>query len=354
MRSRLRPANTRLRVHLLTSVLVVASVLLVARAAELQLLHNEFYQQQGDARFLREIPIPTSRGMISDRNGEPLAVSTPVESIWADPRQLLQHAQRLPELATALGTDVEALTQRLSERAEREFIYLRRQMSPDEAAQILALDIPGVNSLREFRRFYPLGDMAAHVLGFTNIDDRGQEGLELAFDEWLSGKPGAKKVIRDRLGRVVENVDLVRAAEPGRALGLSIDRRIQHLAFRELKAALAEHGASSGSVVIMEIALLQPECADRGQRRCAAQPRGHRRVRAGVGDQGADGRRGAGNRPIPSRHSDRNPSRLHPCGRAQHSGHSQFRTGVADTPADQVEQCRRHQACAGHAERTPA
>jgi cell division protein FtsI (penicillin-binding protein 3) len=254
MRTRSRPVNTRARLYAVLGLLALGATSLIVRAVDLQLLDEEFYQQQGDARFLREIPIATSRGMITDRNGEPLAVSSPVESIWANPQELLQHTDRLPELAQALAIPLEPLTQRLAQRADKEFVYLRRHMNPDEAQAIVALGVPGVFAQREFRRFYPVGEITAHVLGFTNIDDRGQEGLELAFDEWLTGKPGAKRVIRDRRGRIVENVDLVRAAEPGRDLALSLDRRIQYLAYRELKAALAEHQAGSGSVVVIEVA----------------------------------------------------------------------------------------------------
>jgi cell division protein FtsI (penicillin-binding protein 3) len=254
MKLRARQVNTRARLYAVLGVLALATSSLIVRAVDLQLLDNEFYQQQGDARFLREIPIPTSRGMITDRNGEPLAVSTPVESIWANPQELLQSPEQLPALAQALSIPLEPLTQRLAQRADKEFVYLRRHMNPDEAQAIVALGIPGVYSQREFRRFYPVGEITAHVLGFTNIDDRGQEGLELAFDEWLTGTPGAKRVIRDRRGRIVENVDLLHAAEPGNNLVLSLDRRIQYLAYRELKTALLENQAGSGSVVVLDVA----------------------------------------------------------------------------------------------------
>lgn len=253
MRARAPRVDTRKRLYLVLGVLGLASASLVVRAIDLQFVDRAFYQSQGDQRFLREIEIPTSRGMIMDRHGEPLAVSTPVESIWANPQELLPHVDRLAELAEALHTPLEPLRERIALRADREFVFLRRHMNPDEAEKILEHGIPGVYSQREFRRFYPLGEVMAHVLGFTNIDDRGQEGLELAYDHWLTGKPGAKRVIRDRRGRIVENVDLLRQAEPGRDLKLSIDRRIQYLAFRELKAALLEHSASSGSVVVLDV-----------------------------------------------------------------------------------------------------
>ncbi|WP_411832975.1 peptidoglycan D,D-transpeptidase FtsI family protein [Pseudoxanthomonas mexicana] len=246
--------NLRSRLALVTGTLALCSFSLVGRAAYVQLVNNDFYQRQGDARFLREIPIPTSRGMITDRNGEPVAVSSPVESIWGNPQELLKAPDHLPDLAAALGVPLDHLTNRLSQRADKEFVYLKRRINPDEAQRILARRIPGVFSQREFRRFYPQGEAMAHVLGFTNVDDHGQEGLELAFDEWLRGTPGAKKVIRDNRGRIVENVDLVRSAQPGKNLTLSIDRRIQFLAYRELRNALIEHRASSGSMVILDVA----------------------------------------------------------------------------------------------------
>ena len=246
--------NLRSRLAMVCGALGLCSVALLARALDLQVVDHAFYQQQGDARFVREIPIATSRGMITDRNGEPLAISSPVESIWGNPKELLKVPARLPALAHALGMPQDELASRLSQRAGKEFVYLKRRINPDEAARILALGIPGVASQREYRRFYPQGEAIAHVLGFTNIDDRGQEGLELAFDEWLRGTPGAKRVIRDRRGRIVENVDLVRAAQPGRDLAISIDRRIQYLAHRELRTAITETGASSGSVVVLDVA----------------------------------------------------------------------------------------------------
>jgi len=246
--------NPRHRLAMVGGTLALCSVALVGRAFDVQVLNNDFYVEQGDARALREIPIPTSRGMITDRNGEPLAVSTPVESVWANPQELLKHADRIPELADALDVPTDYLTRKLTQRADKEFMYLQRRINPGQARRILAHEIPGVFSQREFRRFYPQGEALAHVLGFTNIDDAGQEGLELAFDEWLRGTPGAKRVIRDGQGRIIENVDLIRPAEPGHDLTLTIDRRIQYLAFRELRNALLEASASSGSVVVLDIA----------------------------------------------------------------------------------------------------
>ena len=245
--------NLRQRLRWVALALGLCSVSLVGRAAYVQLINSDFYQRQGEARYLRELPIKTSRGMITDRNGEPVAVSTPVASIWVNPQELLRSPERIPELAQAVGMSVDELSSRLSQKSDKEFMYLRRRINPDDAERVVALKIPGVAAQREFRRFYPQGEAMAHVLGFTNIDDRGQEGLELAFDEWLRGEAGAKRVIRNRKGETVES-DLLRAAVPGKDLTLSIDRRIQFLAYRELRNALVENKAAGGSIVIMDVA----------------------------------------------------------------------------------------------------
>ncbi|MEO7064742.1 MAG: penicillin-binding protein 2 [Dokdonella sp.] len=250
---RRQPPNPRTRLYVVLGMLGLASSALVVRAVDLQVVRKDFYQSQGDARYLRDIPIKVSRGTIFDRNGEPLAVSTPVESIWANPPELLDHADRIPELAKATGLDADALKEKLERYSGKEFAYIKRHLNPDDAQAIINLEIPGVASQREFRRYYPSGEVMAHVLGTTNIDDHGQEGLELAFDGWLAGQAGTKRVIRDRLGHEVENVELVREAKPGKDLTLSIDRRIQYLAYRELKTALQEHHAASGSMVVLDV-----------------------------------------------------------------------------------------------------
>jgi len=252
-RRRQHGPSPRRRMIVVVAVLSLASLGLVARAFDLQVVRKEFYQSQGDARFLREVPIAVSRGTIFDRNGEPLAVSTPVMSIWANTSEVLESEDRLPQLAKAIGMDTGELKQYLMQRSEREFVYLRRQMRPDAAQAVLDLGIPGVNGQREYRRYYPSGEVTSHILGFTNIDDHGQEGLELAFDDWLAGKPGAKRVIRDRMGHIVEDVEQVRAPQPGRNLTLSIDRRIQFLAYNELKNTLEQSQADSGSMVIIDV-----------------------------------------------------------------------------------------------------
>jgi cell division protein FtsI (penicillin-binding protein 3) len=248
---RQRP-DTRKRLVLVVGVLAAASLGLIARAVDLQVVHQAFLQKQGDARFLRDVPIPVSRGTIYDRNGVPLAVSTPMLSLWANPDELLQHTDRIPELARALGVNAVDLARKLETRNGREFVYLRRLMPPEAAKAVLALDIPGVNAQREYKRYYPEGAATAHVLGFTNVDDHGQEGLELAYDGWLAGKPGEKRVIRDRLGHVVENVEQIKAPVPGHDLTLSIDSRIQYLAYQALTEAIVKRNAASGSMVILD------------------------------------------------------------------------------------------------------
>ncbi|MGY0505499.1 peptidoglycan D,D-transpeptidase FtsI family protein [Luteimonas sp. e5] len=243
----------RKRLLLVGGGLSLAAAALIARASYVQLINHEFYQDQGAQRIQRDLEIAAIRGMITDRNGEPLAVSTPVESVWANPQELVKSPEGIRRLAQALELNEDELRRRVSQKADKEFLWVRRRMNPALAAQVMALHIPGVYTQREFRRFYPQGEAFAHVLGFTNIDDYGQEGVELALDDWLRGKPGLKRVIRDNHGRIVEHVDLLRAAEPGKDLALSIDRRIQYLTYRELKAMIEQSGAASGSAVVLDV-----------------------------------------------------------------------------------------------------
>ncbi|MGD8357504.1 MAG: penicillin-binding protein 2 [Lysobacterales bacterium] len=241
------------RLYAFLVFLLLCSVALVARAVNLQVVDTEFLQDQGEARYLREVTVPTRRGNILDRNGEPLAVSTPVDSVWVNPKELLQSPEDIEPLAQALGVEADEIERRLTQRSAREFVWLRRRLHPDVAAEIKSLNLHGVFLQKEYRRFYPAGEVASHVIGFTNIDDVGQEGLELAYNDWLQGKPGEKRVIRDRLGRTVEHVEVIRESVPGRDLTLTIDRRLQYLAYRELKRTVLKHGARSGSVVLMDI-----------------------------------------------------------------------------------------------------
>ncbi len=246
-------AQSILRVWLTAGIMLLACVVLFARAVNLQVMESEFLQSEGEARFLRQVEIPTVRGNILDRHGEPLAVSTPVDSIWAHPRTLLQETAQIPMLAGLLDIPADELERRLTQRASREFVWLKRRVHPDLVDRVVALDIPGVHLEREYRRFYPTGEVTAQVLGFTNIDDFGQEGLELAYNSWLQGEPGAKRVIKDLFGRTVQEVELVNEMQPGRDLQLTLDRRLQYLAFRELKTAVLEFDARSGSIVIMDV-----------------------------------------------------------------------------------------------------
>lgn len=244
------------RFRLVVLGLIALSVMLAWRALTLQVLDVDrgyrFLQVQGNARTHRTEIIPAHRGMISDRNGEPLAVSTPVSSIWANPQELLHAQGQWASLAQSLGISVADLSSRIKRFGDSQFMYLRRHLAPAEADAILAKKIPGVYLQREYRRFYPAGEVTAHLLGFTNIDDRGQEGLELAYDEWLTGHPGKKRVLKDLYGNIIREIDAGEAAQPGKDLQLSIDLRLQYLAYRELKAALQRTGAKAGSVVIVD------------------------------------------------------------------------------------------------------
>ena len=191
-------------------------------------------------------------GQMTDRFGEPLAVSTPIDTIYANPQELKPALDRLGELAALLEQDEEWLARRITSNLEREFMFLQRHVSPAKAQQVLELDLPGVGTMREYRRYYPAGEVTGHLVGFTDIDDRGQEGLEAEFDHWLKGELGSKRVIQDRRGQVFSDVELLRAARPGRDLRTSIDLRLQYLAYRELKAAVADSRARSGSVVVLD------------------------------------------------------------------------------------------------------
>jgi cell division protein FtsI (penicillin-binding protein 3) len=243
----------RWRAGLLLALLSGCALGLAWRAVDLQLVDHSFLAREGDARFSRVLDIAAHRGTITDRYGEPLAVSTPVDSIWVNPSELAAATDQIPRLAAALRLDRQDLERRITSNLDREFLYLARGKEPAEAARIKALGIPGVYTSREYRRYYPAGEVTGHLLGFTNVDDAGQEGLELAFDHWLAGEDGAKRVIQDRYGRIVQDVESIRPARPGRDLVLSIDLRIQYLAYRELKAAVREQRARAGSAVVLDV-----------------------------------------------------------------------------------------------------
>ncbi|MFJ4155824.1 peptidoglycan D,D-transpeptidase FtsI family protein [Pseudomonas sp. NPDC089752] len=223
------------------------------RIIDLQVVDRDFLKGQGDARSLRHIPIPAHRGLITDRNGEPLAVSTPVTTLWANPKEMQASKDRWPQLAAALGQNPQQLADRLTQQAGKEFIYLVRGLTPEQGQHVLDLKVPGVYGLEEFRRFYPAGDVTAHMVGFTDLDDHGREGVELAYDEWLAGVPGKRQVIKDRRGRLIKDIQVTKNAKAGKTLALSIDLRLQYLATRELRNAIAEQEAKAGSLVIMDV-----------------------------------------------------------------------------------------------------
>ncbi len=225
---------------------------LTARAMYLQVWHHDFLQQEGASRFSRVIELPAHRGMITDRSGEPLAISTPVESVWASPSDATLTGAQRHQLSQLLDIDESELKRKLTDNG-RDFVYLKRHLVPEVATKIVKLNLPGISLKREYRRYYPTGDITAHVIGITDVDDRGQEGLELAYQDWLSGKPGSRRVIKDRLGRVVEDAENIRAPIEGRDLALSIDRKLQYLAYRELKAAVTQHRAKAGGIVVLDV-----------------------------------------------------------------------------------------------------
>jgi len=241
------------RVTLVSVFFAILATSLLARAVHLQVLSKDFLNQQADSRHLRTEKISAHRGSITDRNGEPLAISTPVDSVWANPQELAAAVDDVPRLAATLGLDAQLLMRRITESTNKEFLYLKRHLRPAQAQKVMALKLPGVNVLREYRRYYPAGEVAGHLIGFTDVDDSGQEGIELAFNHWLAGESGAKRVLKDRLGRAVENVESIRPPHHGRDLRSSIDLRLQYLAYRSLKASIQEHKASSGSMVILDI-----------------------------------------------------------------------------------------------------
>jgi cell division protein FtsI (penicillin-binding protein 3) len=254
-RSRARAVAGKLpvwRLRLLLALFGCAFLVLLGRAVYLQGYNDRFLQAKGESRYSRVIEIPANRGRILDRNGEALAVSTPVRSVWAIPDEVNADARQLADLARLLESNPRELRRKLGD-GERDFMYLKRQLPPEVADRVAGLGIRGVSQSREYRRYYPGGEVMAHVLGFTGVDDTGQEGVELAFQEVLAGRPGSRRVIKDRRGEIVEDVESIRAAQPGRDVVLSIDSRVQHLAFQHLRQAVAAHRAKGGGIVVIDV-----------------------------------------------------------------------------------------------------
>jgi cell division protein FtsI (penicillin-binding protein 3) len=244
------------RRYTVLGLFVLAALALIWRAVDQQILEKDFLQSEGSDRYLDQVEVPAHRGLITDRRGDVLALSTPVVSVAANPRVLGGDAQQTVALAKALKTEPEKLRARLARYSQRHFVYLKRRLPPAEAEHVMdvarAHDIRGVHLEREYKRYYPAGEVFAHVLGFTDVNDHGQEGLELAMDGVLRGEPGAKRVLRDGRRQVVDDVENIRSPRAGNHLALSIDQRLQFIAYRELKAAVKRHRAISGSLVLLD------------------------------------------------------------------------------------------------------
>ncbi|HET7672490.1 MAG TPA: penicillin-binding transpeptidase domain-containing protein [Burkholderiales bacterium] len=240
------------RARFVLAALIIAFGALALRALYLQSMRTDFLQGKGDARYSRVLEVPATRGRILDRNGEALAVSTPVKSIWAIPADVELKSADRRRLATLLGMSGGELDRKLA-GATRDFVYLQRQLPPETADAVTQLKLPGIYEQREYRRYYPAGEVMAHLIGFTGIDDTGQEGIELAHQSWLGGKPGSRRVIKDRLGRVVEDVESIRPAVDGTDLTLSIDSKIQSLAYGALKSAVEKNRAKAGALIAFDV-----------------------------------------------------------------------------------------------------
>jgi len=234
-------------------ILTIAAAALVIRLIDLGVINRPFLQKQFSARTIRDVVIPSYRGIITDRNGEPLAISTPVYAAWADPKKLVMNNLELKKLAALLGISADSIKLYIQKNSKKQFVYLKRNLPPEIADQIKHLNIQGIALEKQYRRFYPEGESVTQVVGFTNIDDIGQEGVELAYNQWLQGSPGIKKILKDRFGNVVADLGVIREPVLGRDLTLSIDSRLQYIAYNALLNGVTEFGARSGSAVILDI-----------------------------------------------------------------------------------------------------
>ena len=241
------------RYWIVLSAMFAGFCLLAIRAFYLQVVEASYLQDQSDASHLRIIEDDSHRGMILDRNGEPLAISTPVDSVWANPEEFAQARGSWPALARLLGISLSGLAQAVKRNANRQFMYIEREIAPQTARRVMALHILGVALQREYRRYYPAGPVTGQLIGFTNVDDVGQEGVELAYNSWLRAIPGKERVLQDRYGNVVQPVESISLPVPGKNLTLSIDRRIQFLVYRALKAAVKKFHAHAASAVVVDV-----------------------------------------------------------------------------------------------------
>ncbi len=240
------------RRQLVFSLLIGSMAMLLGRAIDVQVLDREFLQDKGKSQYISSIPVSAYRGKILDRNGELLAISTPIQSVWVNPRLFEASADERQMLRRLLGLSRRSFAKRVG-RSGRKFVYLRRRIKPSAANQIKALDLPGVFFEKEYKRYYPAGEVSAHLVGFTNVDDSGQEGVELAYQKWLVGSPGRRLVVRDGKRDIIEDIESIRLPEPGRDVHLTIDQRLQYLAYRELKAAYMKHNAQAATLVMLEV-----------------------------------------------------------------------------------------------------
>lgn len=241
------------RLYLVLLAMLVCVGAIVWKTSSLHIRDRDFLQGQGDARTIRTVPLVANRGLITDRNGEPLAVSTPVKSIWVDPGEVAGSSATINTLAVELELNADVLAATIQSHAEREFLYVKRRLPPADADAILAMDLPGVYAQQEYQRFYPHGEVAAHLVGFSNVDDIGQEGLELTYDDWLRGVSGRRQVMKDRRGHIIEELNTLEPAQPGKSLELSIDFRIQNLAYKELKAEFIKRRAKAAAAVVLDV-----------------------------------------------------------------------------------------------------
>lgn len=232
--------------------LIILLSLLLARLVDLNIFQRPFLLKQGQARILRKVTLLSYRGMITDRNGDPLAISAPIDSIWMNPKIFEADHEELAALSKTLQIPRETILH-LAKTQKKEFVYLKRLVPPNIAEQVLDLKIKGIFSQKTFKRYYPQGEVTSHVVGLTNVDDQGEEGLEFAYNDWLGGKSGQKEVLKDRLGHIISEVALLRKPKPGQNLTLSIDNQIQYLAYRSLKEAVEHFHAASGSIVVLKV-----------------------------------------------------------------------------------------------------
>jgi cell division protein FtsI (penicillin-binding protein 3) len=241
------------RAHFVGIIVISLSAAIIVRVWYLQVLEKDFLQSEGDKRTIRIERIEANRGIIQDRKGKPLAVSTPVLSLWYNPSEVLKSDDRLEPLTTYLGVEAGEFERRLKNAKSKGFVYLRRHLPPAEVREILELKIPGIYSKREYKRFYPAGEVAAHIVGFTDVNDKGLEGVELSFDKWLTGRAGERRVLKNLHHEIIRDIKPVAEAQRGRTLTLGIDLRLQYLAYQELKSAVTSFQAESGSVIVLDV-----------------------------------------------------------------------------------------------------